>query len=57
MTKCEVVFDGDEILIKDYSISASACNDGGTSFDIVKDDMLIKSYDTIEEAIEYCLEN
>ncbi|QHJ79207.1 MAG: hypothetical protein [Caudoviricetes sp.] len=49
MIKCEVVVDGDCITINNFSIYC------GVHFTIVKVDLVVKTTETLEQAIQYCL--
>ena len=53
MIKCEVVFDGDVITVKSFyeiRVEVSAC-------DVYIDHVYVDTFNTVEQAIQYCMEN
>lgn len=55
MIKAEVVFDGDKVLINDAEFSVHIEVSGCDVYN--KYAGYLDSFDTLEEAIKYCLEN
>jgi hypothetical protein len=49
MIKCEVVVDGDKILINGFSIYCS------TVYQVCALEITMKTFETLEQAIQYCL--
>ncbi len=51
MIKAEVVFDGDRVVANNHSIYC------GVIFTVCKTGVILETFETLEQAIKYCMEN
>lgn len=57
MIEAEVIFDGLDIYVNDKLVSIFVQGDGSIDFDVFDKSELVKTFESLEKAIKYCLEN